>query len=69
MSANKLSNNNQASNPVEVNYGVVQSSTLFVFLYIMLNNLDKLHLFGDPFLFADDTAVIFKRDGDRAGRY
>lgn len=48
---------------MEVNYSAIQGSTLgFLLFVIYVNNLDKLQLSGDLFLFADNTAVIFKGD-------
>lgn len=48
---------------MEVNYSAVQGSTLGSLLFVIyVNNLDKLQLSGDLFLFADNTAVIFKGD-------
>jgi hypothetical protein len=52
--------NNTNSNILEVEYGVVQGSTLGPILFsIYINNLNKLPISGKFFLFADDTAVVF----------
>lgn len=54
---------NQISVEKSVDYGVVQGSTLGPLLFLVyINNLDKLKISGKLFLFADDTAVIFKGD-------
>lgn len=56
-----VSINDLSSDPVEVNYSVLQGSILGSLLFVIyINNLDKLQLFDDLFFFADNTAVIFK---------
>lgn len=56
-----VSINNNFSDIREIDYGVVQGSTLGPSLFLIyINNLDKLPITGKLFLFADDTAVIFK---------
>ncbi|MBS0032888.1 MAG: hypothetical protein KFE23_02290 [Candidatus Baumannia cicadellinicola] len=53
--------NNRNSSPLEVNYGVVQGSTLGPLLFLVyINNIVKLNITGMLQLFADDTVIVFK---------
>jgi hypothetical protein len=48
------------SDPMTVNYGVIQGSTLGPILFLIyINNLTNLNIQGKFYLFADDTAVLF----------
>jgi len=56
-----VSLNGTLSDMAGVNYGVVQGSTLGPLLFLIyINNIDKLNITGELFLFADDTALLFK---------
>lgn len=55
---------NQYSSPREIEYGVLQGSTLGPLLFlIFVNNLGKIYLEGGQILlYADDTALLFEGD-------
>jgi hypothetical protein len=56
--------NNTFSNLQNIEYGVIQGSTLGPLLFLIyINNISKIPLIhGEMFLYADDTALLF--DGD-----
>jgi len=54
-----VSINGVKSDLVDVDYGVVQGSTLGPLLFLVyINNVTKLKIKGNIFLFADDTALV-----------
>ncbi len=58
-----VSINNVESNASNIDYGVIQGSTLGPILFLVyINNISKLSVKGKLFLFADDTALVSTGD-------
>jgi len=56
-----VSINNTNSTEKTYDYGVVQGSTLGPLLFLIyINNLDKINITGQLYMFADDTAILCK---------